>query len=93
MEERKFPGAKGCQDQIQNAKWEIPDFFSRIGDNNIKDGCFPNWYRFSNEDLIHKKSIEISQVPLMALDTMGLHLEPLSNGSYMITNGLIWIQQ
>ena len=42
MEERKFPGARGCQDQIQNAKWEIPDFSSRIGDNNIKDGCFPN---------------------------------------------------
>ena len=24
----------------------------------------------------------------MALDTMSLHLESLSNGSYMITNGL-----
>ena len=91
MEERKSPGAKGCEDQVQNAKWEILDFSPRIGDNNIKDGCFPNRYRFNNEDLIHKKSIEISQVPLMALDTMGLHLEPLSNGSYMITNDLMWI--
>ena len=40
MEERKSPGAKGCYDQVQNAKWEIPDFSSRIGDNNIKDGFF-----------------------------------------------------
>ena len=92
MEERKSPGAKGCQDQVQNAKWEIPDCSPRIGDNNIKNGCFLNRYRFNNEDLIHTKSIEISQVPLMALDIMGLHLESLSNGSYMITNGLIWIQ-
>ena len=59
MEERKSPGAKGCYDQVQNAKWEIPDFSPRIGDNNIKDGCFPNRYRFNNEDLIHKKSIEM----------------------------------
>ena len=72
-------------------KVEIPDVSPRIEDNNIKNGCFPNWYRFNIEDLIHKKSIEISQVPLMALDTMGLHLEPLFDGSYMITNGLIWI--
>ena len=94
MEERKSPKAKGCQDQVQNAKWEIPDFSPRIGDNNIKDGCFLNRYRFNNEDLIHKKSNRNgSQVPLMALDTMGLHLDPLSNGSYMITNGLMWIQQ
>ena len=94
MEERKSPGAKGCQDQVQNAKWEIPDFSPRIGDNNINDGCFPNRYRFNNEDLIHKKvNRNGSQVPLMALDTVGLHLESLSNGSYMITNGLIWIQQ
>ena len=28
MEEKKFPGARGCQDQVQNAKWEIPDFSS-----------------------------------------------------------------
>ena len=72
-------------------KVEIHDSSSRIGDNNIKDGCFQNRYRFNNEDLIHKKSIEISQVPLMALDIMGLHLESLSNGSYMITNDLMWI--
>uniref|UniRef100_F6I4Z5 Uncharacterized protein n=1 Tax=Vitis vinifera TaxID=29760 RepID=F6I4Z5_VITVI len=42
MEERESPGAKGCYDQVQNAKWEIPDFSPRIGDNNIKDGCFLN---------------------------------------------------
>ena len=59
MEEIKSPGAKGCKDQVQNAKWEIPDFSPRIGDNNIKDGCFLNRYRFNNEDLIHKKSIEM----------------------------------
>ena len=59
MEERKSNRAKGCQDQVQTAKWEIPDFSSRIGDNNIKDGFFPNRYRFNNEDLIHKKSIEM----------------------------------
>ena len=59
MEERKSLGAKGCYNQVQNAKWEIPDFSPRIGDNNIKDGSFPNWYRFNNEDLIHKKSIEM----------------------------------
>ena len=47
MEERKSPGV------------EILDSSSRIGDNNIKDGCFPNRYRFNNEDLIHKKSIEM----------------------------------
>ena len=59
MEERKSPEAKGCYDKVQNAKWEIPDFSPRIGDNNIKDGCFLNRYRFNNEDLIHKKSIEM----------------------------------
>ena len=92
MEERKSPGAKACTNQVQNAKWEIPDFSPRIGDNNIMDGCFPNRYRFSNEDLIHKKSNRNgSRVPLMALDTRGLHPEPLPNGSYMITNGLKWI--
>ena len=58
MKERKSPGARGCQDQVQNAKQEILDFSPRIGDNNIKDGCFPNRYRFNNEYLIHKKSIE-----------------------------------
>ena len=47
MEERKSLGAKGCQDPVRNAKWEIPDFFPRIGDNKIKDGCFPNRYGFS----------------------------------------------
>ena len=59
MEERKSPRAKGCYDQVQNAKWEIPDFSHCIGDNNIKDGCFPNRYRFNNEYLIHNKSIEM----------------------------------
>ena len=58
MKERKSPGARGCQDQVQNAKQEIPDFSPRIEDN-IKDGCFSNRYRFNNEDLIHKKSIEV----------------------------------
>ena len=59
MKEKKSLGAKGCYDQVQNAKWEISDFSPRIGDNNIKDGCFPYRYRFNNEDLIHKKSIEM----------------------------------
>ena len=49
----------GPHDQVQNAKWEILDFSPRIRDNNIKDGCFPNRYRFTNEDLIHKNSIEV----------------------------------
>ena len=44
MKERQSPGARGCQDQVQNAKWEIPDFSPRIRDNNINDGCFPNRY-------------------------------------------------
>ena len=59
MKERKPPGARGCQDQVQNAKWEIPDFSPLIGDNNIKDACFLNQYGFNNEDLIDKKSIEM----------------------------------
>ena len=59
MEERESSGAKGCYDQVQNAKWEIPDFSPRIGDNNIKDGYFLNRYRFNNEDSIHKKSIKM----------------------------------
>ena len=57
MEERKSPRAKGCQDQVQNAKWKIPDFSPRIGD--LTYSYFPNRYRFNNEDLIHKKSIEM----------------------------------
>ena len=52
-----FLGISGYYDQVSTAKWEIPDFSPRIGD--LTYSYFPNRCRFNNEDLIHKKSIEM----------------------------------
>ena len=41
MEERKSLGAKGCYDQVQNAKWEIPDFFFSHWGQQHKGWLFP----------------------------------------------------